>query len=39
MGDGDGMISAATTSVSAPAFQQHLDGAGGEGTFFDLKGR
>jgi serine/arginine repetitive matrix protein 2 len=29
--------SAATTSVSAPAIQQHLAGAGGEGTVFDLK--
>lgn len=42
-GDGGGVISApptATTSVSAPAIQQHLAGAGGEGTtIFNLKGR
>ena len=42
-GDGDGVISAppsgATTSVSAPAVQQHVAGAGGEVTIFSLKGR
>ena len=42
-GDGGGVISAppsaATTSVSAPAIQQHLAGAGGEETIFNLKGR
>jgi hypothetical protein len=39
--DGDGVISAlpSALSVSAPAVQQRLDGAGGEGTFFNLKGR
>ena len=41
-GDGDGVISArpsaATTSVSAPAVQQHLAGAGGDGTILNLKG-
>ena len=42
-GDGGGVISAppsaATTSVSAPAIQQHLASAGGEGNTFNLKGR
>ena len=42
-GDGGGVVSAppsaATTSVSAPAIQQHLAGAGGEGNSFNLKGR
>ena len=41
--DGDGVISAppsgATTSVLAPAVQQHLAGAGGEVTNLNLKGR
>ena len=40
--DGGGVVSAppsATTSVSAPAIQQHLAGTGGEGTVFNLKGR
>ena len=41
-GDGVGVVSAptsaATTSVSAPAIQQHLTGTG-EGTIFNLKGR
>ena len=42
-GGGGGVISAppsaAATSVSALMIQQHLAGAGGEGTTFDLKGR
>ena len=42
-GDGGGLIfaptSAATTSVSVPAIQQHLAGAEGEGKVFNLKGR
>ena len=44
-GDGDGgtvisaPLSTATTSVSAPAIQQHLAGAGEEGTMLNLKGR
>jgi hypothetical protein len=42
-GDGDGVISAppsaATTSASALAVQEHLAGTGGEGTTFNLKGR
>ena len=41
--DGGGVISAppsaTTTSVSAPAIQQHLTGTGGEGTMFNLGGK
>ena len=38
-GDGGGVISAAATSVSAPAIKQHLAGAGGEEMILNSKGR